>query len=146
MSGSRRDRLVALTAAFAALLACGYLVRQASGERHLKRANELALAGDFRAAIAEAREADAGSTRPRALRVVAYSYFKLGDAERFLPAARRALREAPSDWELRRDYALVVALRGNRVTSRKQMNLALAANPKLELPFGFVRATSGQRP
>jgi Flp pilus assembly protein TadD len=139
MSALRRDRIAALAAAGASALGAGYMARQAVGEDHLERANDLALERRYPEAIAEARKADDGSTRARALRVIAYSSLASNDVAAFLPAARRALRDAPADWELRRDYAFVIALRGNRASAQREMNRALAANPLMELPFGFER-------
>lgn len=141
-----RERVIALIAAVAALAAAGYLWRQAGGERDLRAANDAAFERRWDDALREAREAEHGSTRSRALRVTAYVHFRRRDVEAFLPAARRALRARPADWELRRDYALAVLLRGNRAGARKQMALALATNPKMVLPQGFVRRSSVERP
>lgn len=142
---------VALRTAFAAwrpgpvlaALACGliaaYLALNATDARRVKHANELGASGSYAQAIAVAGKVSSASQRGDAVRVQAYADLALGRDRDAIVAFRQALRHDPQDWVLHRDLASALLLVGARASARVEMGRALALNPKLVLPAGFVR-------
>jgi Flp pilus assembly protein TadD len=140
MSGAMRaQRLSATAAALACLLTAGYLGLHSRDESRVRRANELGSDNRLADAIREARRVSRAPASLRALAVEAKAATLLGDNR----AAGRALVEAldrdPSNWQLHRDRAIVLLRTGDRRRARREMSRALALNPKMDLPRGFVR-------
>ena len=54
-----------------------------------------------------------------------------------LTTFQAAAERTPQDWELRRDWAVLLLSTGNRSGAQRQMNQALELNPMLPLPPGF---------
>lgn len=59
--------------------------------------------------------------------------------DRALEAYRRAARLQPASWVIPYETAIVLARAGDRAAARAQMARALALNPRLQLPPGFLR-------
>lgn len=75
-----------------------------------------------------------------------YAYLGDGRPDRASKAFRLAVLRYPNNWELQRDYAIVLLKLGQRVRARARMQRALALNPRMQLPRGFRRrATRSSR-
>ena len=114
-------------------------------ERTLERANGLALERRYDEAATEARKIDGRAASARAARLEAYTLLMRRDVAAARPLVVKALNEVPTDWELRRDWAVALAVTGRVDAAAAQMDRALALNPRMKLPFGFKR-TSVRRP
>jgi Flp pilus assembly protein TadD len=138
-----RARVLALGGAAVCLLAAAYLASNLGDERSVERANALGLRGDYAAAAREARNASGATTRSRAAALQGYADALLGR----LPGAERhfaaATRSDPNNWSLWRDWARTVLATGNRRRAARLMAHAVALNPRMELPEGFVRGAAG---
>ena len=130
-------RLVSVLAAAACLALGGYLALAQRSESRLEQASD-ALAAGRPAAALDKLDGLAGTAAGRASALRAQGHIAQGD----LRAARRELRaailRAPNDWVLRRDDAVVLLALGRRSPARREMRRALALNPRMELPPGFV--------
>ncbi|MGH2917212.1 MAG: hypothetical protein ACRDLS_01230 [Solirubrobacteraceae bacterium] len=134
------DRARAALPYFALAVLCGaigiHLALSQSGERKLERAGEELRSGRYAEALAELEGVDGqGSGRAAALR--GYAHIGRGQYERAAPEFSAAVRRAPNDWVLQRDYAIVLRTIGQRATARARMQLALSLNPRMALPRGF---------
>jgi Flp pilus assembly protein TadD len=134
------QRLTALAAAVACLLTAGYFLRQNREEVKLRTANELGLQGRFADALDEARGIHRAPTVLRALVVEAQAAGLLGRVGVAVDALDQAIDRDPNNWILHRDRARALLRRGARDRARREMARALALNPRMELPRGFVRS------
>lgn len=119
-----------------------YLGLAQRDESRLEDANRLGLSGDLRGAVRAAGEVGDGPARARADAVAAYALAAQGRSADAVPAFSRALRHAPNDWALHRDYGQVLLRLGLREKAQARMRRALALNPRMTLPPGFVDVTS----
>jgi hypothetical protein len=131
-----RSRLVAIAVAAVCLVAAVYLIvaqRQASDLQH---ARDLARDGHYGEAV---RLADgvSGASATAARAVVAEALARSGGG----PAADRAFARAvgadPTSWALRRDWAVLLYVDGQRRRAARQAEAALALNPRIQLPTEF---------
>lgn len=136
-----RPRIASLLIAAAFVLCAGWLATVLADERRLADANALALQHRYAEAADEASRVDGRATSARAARVEAYAHMAQRDVTRARTAVVRALEEVPTDWELRRDWAVALAVTGRRAAAAAQMQRALALNPRMQLPYGFRRAS-----
>jgi Flp pilus assembly protein TadD len=133
-------RPVAIALSLVCLLLAASMWSAAGDERRLERANAAGLRGDYRLALHEAGAVHDDAAAPRAAVTAAYA---LAGMRRYRAAAVRfaaAARQEPSNWTIRRDWARVLLAAGRRPQARVQMARALALNPRLRLPPGFVRS------
>jgi Flp pilus assembly protein TadD len=133
-----RDRLLALAAAGACLLTAGWLALHARDESALRAANTLGLHGHYAAAAARARTVHRAPAEGRALRVQAYAAAATGHLRDAAALFARAAARDPRDWELQRDWARTLLAAGRREAAARHMAAALALNPRMALPPGFV--------
>ncbi|MDX6690401.1 MAG: hypothetical protein QOG15_1858 [Solirubrobacteraceae bacterium] len=134
-----RGRWPALAiAALAAALGI-YLALSQGGEAKLKRAQDDVRVGRSAQALADLKGVD-GQVSGRAAAVRGYAYLMSGRDELAARQLDRAARNAPNDWQLQRDYAVVLRTLGRRAEARARMRRAVALNPLMALPPGFRRA------
>lgn len=104
----------------------------ADAERALSR-------GRAEVAVRLARDVDGQLRSARALRIVALAELQVGDLSAAERAAALAARAAPDDWARRYDHAVLLGRLGRRPAAAREMAAAIALNPRLPLPIGFVR-------
>jgi tetratricopeptide (TPR) repeat protein len=132
-------RWVSLPTALICLALAGYLAITARDEQHVKRANQLGQAGQYAAAVAEARQVTRAPAASRARLAQAYAEILRGHNAAALEQFREAARRDPNNFVIRRDWAFALLLVGRRQAAQTQMARALALNPRLQLPTGFTR-------
>jgi Flp pilus assembly protein TadD len=133
------QRYTAVAAALACLLTAGYLVLQSSAESRVRRANELGAQNRYADALHEAQKVSRAPAVLRALDVEAKAAGLLGRVDVAERAYAEALDRDPSNWRLRQDHAVILLQQRQRAAARREMSRALALNPKMKLPPGFVR-------
>lgn len=116
-----------------------YLAVSSAGEARLGRANADVLAGRDTEALAEL-DGLGGEAGRRAAALRGYAHLGRGELQRARAAFQRAARRAPNDWVLQRDYAIVLLQLDEREKAQARMRTALALNPRMPLPLGFVAA------
>jgi Flp pilus assembly protein TadD len=84
------------------------------------------------------RDVDRDPAASRAAAVRAYARAGREEYERSAEAFSQALRRDPNDWALHRDYGQVLLQLGRREKAQARMRRALALNPRMRLPPGFV--------
>lgn len=134
-----RDRVLALLAALACLAGAGWMWVQRTDEVRLSDARDLLAQHRDPEAVAKAASVAHDPARFEALHTRALA---LARQNRFGSAAstfRAAAQLEPSDWTLRRDWALTLLRLGDRAAAQAQMSRALALNPRMQLPRGFVK-------
>lgn len=140
------DRTRALLPYVIVALLCGalglYLALAQGGEAKLRRAGEDVRAGRSAQALTEL-DGLAGQTSGRAASLRGDAYFDQRQYARAAVAFSEAARRSPNDWTLQRDYAIVLRKLGRVAKARARMQRALALNPRMQLPLGFLPA---QRP
>ena len=114
-----------------------YLAVSSRGEASLARANAALAAGNHAEALSELEGLE-GEYAARASAVRGYAYFGLGQLRRARVALQKAARRDPNNWFLQRDYGIVLLRLGERPKARARMRRALALNPRMPLPSGFV--------
>lgn len=132
-------RVVSIAIAAICLALGGYLARAQRSEHALARAQDAVAAGDPAAALARLNGLGGqAADRADAVRADAHiAQHRYGDAHHDLSAA---LRHDPNDWVLVRDDAVVLLALGRRPAAKAEMQRALALNPRMDLPPGFVAA------
>jgi Flp pilus assembly protein TadD len=133
-------RVPALCVAAACVVAAAYLALHARDEARVRAAAQLGAAGRYDAALARLDGVHREPAATRAWRIRAAALVGAGRAGAAEHAFAEASRRAPSNWTLRRDWALVRMAAGDRAGAARQMRRALALNPRLRLPPGFVAA------
>jgi Flp pilus assembly protein TadD len=129
-------RLAAIGASGACVLTAVYLW----GARH-----DAVRAGTARGLLDEGRFGAAASkaaTAPgdaHALLVRAYALRDAGRSAAAGTAFAAAAAADPDNWVLRRDWAVLEAQVGDRAGAARQMAVALALNPRMKLPPGFLK-------
>jgi Flp pilus assembly protein TadD len=78
------------------------------------------------------------SVQERAQRVRAFGALQLADVATAERELQRAVRSAPNDWSLRLGHAVVLRRLNRRAAARNEFERALALNPRLTPPVGFV--------
>jgi len=114
-----------------------HLAVSSRGEARLGRANAAVLAGNHARALTELEGLD-GEVGRRASAVRGYAYFGIGQLRRARARLQKAARRDPNNWVLQRDYAIVLLRLGERPKARARMRRAVALNPRMLLPPGFV--------
>jgi tetratricopeptide (TPR) repeat protein len=102
--------------------------------RHLVDANRLGGAGYYAASLHEVRQVTMAPASDRALLTEAYDLEDLGRLREADHAYGRAAAADPSNWFIRRDWALELLRQGQSRRARAQMRRALSLNPKLGTP------------
>ncbi len=131
-------RYPALALAAVCLICAAWLLSAHRDEKRLQQANALGIRGDLHGAIATAREVRGGPALTQAHAVVAYAELALHRPTAGARELRLALRGRPNDWLLRRDLGVVLLRLGHRKEAQDEMTRALALNPRLRLPPGFL--------
>ena len=114
-----------------------YLALSRGGEARLKRAGEDVRAGRHEQALTEL-DGLGGQAAGRAAALRGYAYVGRRQYERGAAELSAAARRAPNDWLAQRDYAIVLRRLGRRARARARMQRALALNPRMALPAGFL--------
>lgn len=115
----------------------GYLAVRSRGETRLARANAAVLAGKPAQALNELEGVD-GELAQRAASTRGYAHFGMGQLRAARAELQKAARRDPNNWVVQRDYAIVLLRLGERPKARARMRRALALNPRMLLPAGFV--------
>lgn len=131
------DRAVAVAAAIACVMLCGYFAFSARDWSHVRKANELGIEGRYERALAEARRVDRAPAKGRALVVEARAAQALGRHRDAVGLFRRAAERDPRSWSLHRDWAISLLALGDREAARRRLDLAGALNPRMPAPPGF---------
>ena len=131
------SRLVPVAVAVVCAVLGVYLAMSSRGEARLHRADAHVLAGRNTAALAKLKGLD-GEYERRAWVLRGYAYFGTGRLERARVELQKAVRRDPNNWVLQRDYAIVLLRLGERPKARARMRRAVALNPRMLLPPGFV--------
>jgi Flp pilus assembly protein TadD len=131
--------------ALACLAGAAFLLGPLHQERELHRADQALAAGRTADAIALTGGLDRRSVQDRAQRVRSIGALQLGDVVTAERELRRAVRAAPNDWSLRLDRAVLLRRLGRRAAARREYERALALNPRLTPPVGFVRRQTPAR-
>ena len=134
-----RGRGLAIGAAAICLFGAVYLGGTLRDEHRVEDANTAALAGDYRAAVADAAKVTRAPSRARALSVQANALLRLGEAAAAVRVFQQAADAAPNDAEVRRGWAIALLQAGRRGAAKRQLARAVALNPGLALPPGFRR-------
>ncbi len=117
-------------------------------EAALQRAGADVRAGHESAALAEL-DGIGGQVSGRAAAVRGYAYSRGRRYDRAAAAFAAAVRHAPNDWVLQRDYAIVLRRLGQGPRASARMQRALALNPRMQVPRGFRvvkrRTAAGRR-
>lgn len=135
-------RLKAILAALPCLLAAVYLGLSAERAATVAQADRLISAGEERKAIDVARQVTSRPAAADALLAEAHALLRLEEYEPAARAFQRAAALERENWMIRRDWAVALAGAGERSRAAVQMSRALALNPGMPLPPGFV-ARSG---
>jgi len=136
MTGARLPSVA--IAALCALTAI-YLAQARNDAEVLREANQQGLAGRFDAAARTAHGLDRAPADARARLVEAHALEAARRPAAASDAYARAARRTPNDWVVHRDWAVLLnRLRDHRAASR-EIGRALALNPRMALPAGFVR-------
>ncbi|UTI62599.1 hypothetical protein NBH00_14650 [Paraconexibacter antarcticus] len=106
--------------------------------RHLHQAQDAVASGRLVDAARLAASASGPMVDVDARRTQAIVALRSGDLAGAQRDIETALRTAPNDWALRRDDAVLLLRLGARSAARAQMRRALALNPRMPLPGGFV--------
>lgn len=138
-AGPGRARLTAIATGVVCALTAAYFVSNARDANRVRDANELGAAGDYRGAL----RASDGVTRPpqdaRALLVRAYALLGLRRGAAASTAFARAAARDPNNWVIHRDWGILLLQLGRRAQAGHEMGRALALNPRMPLPPGFIR-------
>lgn len=135
----RNARTLLLVAGSLAGLVVGvYLLGSARDARRVDRASAMLAQQRYEAALAQADGVRAAPAGAVALNIRAHALAARGERFSALKAYRTAVERAPSDWELRRDWAVLLLSVGQRRSAAVQMGRALSLNPRLQIPEGFV--------
>ena len=133
-----RRALVMRGLAGACVVAAVYLWLSGIQAQRLTNSNRLGRAGDFGAALALARSVTMSPASAGAKLTEAYALQDLGN----LAASDRAFRDAsgadPSNWVIRRDWAVELAQAGDLDRARRQLREAVALNPKMLVPASLA--------
>lgn len=122
-------RVISIALAVVCAVVALTLARSAGDANSLKNAETAGLRGDYLASMQAAQEVDSQPSLTRAYVVRAYAALLIGD----LPNSDRwfavAVREAPNDWELRRDWSRLLLLLGRIERSKEERRAAKELNP-----------------
>jgi Tfp pilus assembly protein PilF len=139
--GLRNRTPLALIAVAASLVLSGYLLLGARDASRLDDATAALEQHHYTQAIERAGQVNMRPATGGALAVRARALVGLGRAKAALSAYRDAVSRAPSDWQLRSEWAQLLLRTGQRAAAQTQMNRARALNPLLVLPQGFSART-----
>lgn len=106
--------------------------------RRVHQAQDAIAGGRLVDAERLAASASGPGVAAEAARTRAIVALRLGDLAGAQRAIAEALKTAPNDWALRRDDAVLLLRSGDRRGARAQIRRALALNPRMPLPDGFV--------
>lgn len=134
-----RQRALALAAAAGCLLGAWYLGSSWHDERVLESANTAGRAGDYRKAVSEARRVSQAPAKARALRTEAYAQLALGEIPAAITAFEQAADAAPNDASVRLGWAEALRRAGRPKLADRQLARAVALDPGVTLPPGFVK-------
>jgi Flp pilus assembly protein TadD len=140
MPATLASRLPTLAAAVCCAACAFWLGGQAIEAGRIHQANDLGLQGRPAAALAKAT----GASRGARIRAVAAA--QLGRFDEADRALRQAIDRAPNDWSAHRDRAVLLQQLGRTAPAAAELSRALALNPRLRLPAGFVIDSSGHAP
>lgn len=140
-----RGRLAAIGAAAVCVFAALYLTQQRREAGRVQAASEAGSAGEYGTALRLAGEVSDPPHDAEALRIRAYALIYLSRFAAASQAFGAAVARNPNDWVLHRDWAIVLRFLGKRSLSRREISRALALNPRMALPPGFIRAPRSAR-
>lgn len=137
MDDRTRARLPALAlAALCAALGI-YLALSQGGEAQLRQAGVELDGGHNARALTDLGGAD-GQAAGRAHALRGRAYLAAGRPAHASRELRLAVQRDPNNWEPQRDYAVALLQLGQRADARARILRALALNPRMALPVGFV--------
>jgi Flp pilus assembly protein TadD len=115
----------------------GYLALAQRSEQTLSRAQDELAAAQPARALARLHGLG-GQAAGRALAVRAGAHIAQGRYAEAHLNLRAALRRDPNNWLLERDDAIVLLALDRRLAARRALQRALALNPRMDIPPGFV--------
>lgn len=130
----RRRQIITGALAAASVVAAIYMWQSSTQARHLVDASRLGAAGYYTASLREARQVTMAPASDRALLTEAYDLEDLGRLREADRAFGRAAAADPSNWFIRRDWALELQRGGRLRRARAEMRRAVSLNPKLLTP------------
>jgi Flp pilus assembly protein TadD len=130
-------RIAGLALAALCVALGGYLALAQRSEHTLARAQDELAATQPAAALATLHGLG-GQAAGRALAVRADAHIAQGRYGEAHLNLRAALRRDPNNWLLERDDAIVLLALGRRQDARRALQRALALNPRMDIPPGFV--------
>ena len=120
------------------MLAAFYFALHAQSANRLRDASRLGAAGDYRAALDNARRVRGAPEGNRALLLQGYALSGMGRRAAAARALRRAAQAEPNDWAIHRDRALVLVRLRRLREAHAEMGRALQLNPRMRLPAAFL--------
>jgi Flp pilus assembly protein TadD len=129
-----------MAAGVVCLLAATYFALERRDAERLRDANIAGAHGRFSQAVDASRAVKRAPAQARALLVEARAQRALGHRAAARRAFEQAARRDPNNWEIHRDWAILLSGLGDRAGAGRQMSRALSLNPRMTLPAGFVRA------
>lgn len=135
----RASRLSVLPLAAACLALAVWLGGQWHDEHRLAGAGAAVTDGRIAHASALLDGLRGGEVDGPAHRLRALVALREGDLPRATDEMGRAVGEAPNDWSLRADHAVLLRRLGRREQAAREMAVALGLNPRMPLPAGFRR-------
>lgn len=133
------SRLAGLAAAVICVLGAIYLGQGQQQASLVEKANQQGAAGRSREALATAERVHAPPQDVPAQLVQAHALEDLGRSRDASTMFARVVHREPANWVARRDWAVLLSELGNTSAAQQEMDRALALNPGMELPPGFVR-------
>jgi hypothetical protein len=118
------------------LVAAAYLIVAQRQATDLQQARDLARAGHYGEAVHLAQGVS-GASATAARAVVAEALARSGGGAAADRAFARAVAADPTDWALRRDWAVLLYVGGRRGRAARQAETALSLNPRIDLPTEF---------
>jgi len=130
------SRLITIAVAASCALAAVYLGLAQRQAADLQHARDLARSGGYGEAV-RVTDGVSGSSATAASAVKAEALARAGGGAAADRAFAVAVRADPTNWQLRRDWAVLLLADGLRQRSRHQMEVAHALNPRITLPPEF---------
>jgi hypothetical protein len=139
--GVTAARIAGVLCAFAAVYSWG----SAQQAQRLQDANGLGAAGQYRAALREARSVTLSPASDQALVVEAFALQDLRHLRAAGATYAAAAAANPGDWTIRLNWAQDLAQQHRRAAARAQLRQVLRLNPLVILPPDLARLVSGGR-
>lgn len=135
----------AIVAGVVCVVLAGYLALAARDEHRVQDANRAGVRADYRRVTELAGTVHRAPAAARARLLEAYAAVGRRDWPRAFEQFAAAAAAAPNDWELRRDWALTLGVAGEPAKAQKQLQRALALNPRMRVPQELRRPLPASR-